>query len=281
MDVFKTIDSYRAWRRGLPAGESVGFVPTMGALHAGHIKLAETSRDENRRTVVSIFVNPLQFGPSEDFSRYPRPFEEDLRKCREAGVSAVFAPEAATFYSPDHSTYVNVDGLDLHLCGASRPGHFRGVCTVVLKLFNIIQPAKAYFGQKDIQQALILRKMTRDLSVDLDLVIVETVREPSGLALSSRNVYLSEDEKIRATSLSRGLFKAKEAFARGEKSADALRGIIRAEIEASAPTRVDYVEVVSQSGLAPLTRVEGPAVMAVAVFYGKTRLIDNLLLGEP
>jgi pantoate--beta-alanine ligase len=279
MEIFKDIGAYRRWRKSLPAGDTLGFVPTMGALHAGHIKLAETSRAADARTVVSIFVNPLQFGPSEDFSRYPRPFEEDLRLCREAGVAAVFSPEAKDFYAPDHSTYCDVEGLGNYLCGASRPGHFRGVCTVVLKLFNIAQPTRAYFGQKDIQQALILRKMVRDLSLDLDLKIVETVREPSGLALSSRNVYLTPDEKQRATALSRGLFKAKEAWSRGEKSGDALQAIVRAEIDASAPTRVDYVEVVSQSKLAPIDRVEEPAVIAVAVFYGKTRLIDNLLLG--
>jgi pantoate--beta-alanine ligase len=279
MEVLKDIESYRRWRKALPAADSVGFAPTMGALHAGHIKLAETSRAANAHTVVSIFVNPLQFGPSEDFSRYPRPFEEDLRRCREAGVSALFAPDVPSFYAPDHSTYCNVEGLDQFLCGASRPGHFRGVCTVVLKLFNIIAPTRAYFGQKDIQQALILRKMTRDLSLDLDLQIVETVREPSGLALSSRNVYLSADERARAASLSRGLFKAKAAWEKGEKSGDALRAMMRAEIEASTPTRVDYIEVVSQAKLAPIEAVAEPAVMAVAVFFGKTRLIDNVLLG--
>jgi pantoate--beta-alanine ligase len=278
MEVFRDIDGYRRWRKALPFGQSVGFVPTMGALHAGHIKLVETSRAADDNTVVSIFVNPLQFGPAEDFSRYPRPFEEDLRLCREAGVAAVFAPEARDFYAPDHATYCDVEGLDKYLCGAARPGHFRGVCTVVLKLFNIIQPARAYFGQKDIQQALILRKMTRDLSLDLDLRIVETVREPSGLALSSRNVYLSADEKQRAAALSRGLRMAKAAWEKGERSADTLRAILRAEIEGSTPTRVDYIEVVSQAALSPIARVEGPAVMAVAVFYGKTRLIDNLLL---
>jgi pantoate--beta-alanine ligase len=278
MEILKTIDAYRAWRRGLGADATVGFAPTMGALHAGHMKLVENARKRDGKVVVSIFVNPLQFGPTEDFSRYPRPFEADARLCREAGVDAIFAPEPEDFYAPDFSTYCEVAGLDRFLCGASRPGHFRGVCTVVLKLFNIIKPTRAYFGQKDIQQALILKKMVRDLSVDLEMRIVETVREESGLALSSRNVYLTPDEKVRATSLSRGLFKAREAWSKGEKSAETLKGAIRSEIEASAPTRIDYIEAVAQSSLAPIAALDVPSVLAVAVFYGKTRLIDNLLL---
>jgi len=278
MDVFKEIGAFNAWRKGRPPGESLGFVPTMGALHAGHIRLVEKSRTANPVTVVSIFVNPLQFGPKEDFSRYPRPLEEDLRLCREKGVAAVFSPDVDAFYAPDHSTYVNVENLDRHLCGASRPGHFRGVCTVVLKLFNIVRPARAYFGQKDIQQALILRKMARDLSLDLELEIVETVREPSGLALSSRNMYLTPDEKNRAVALYRGLRKAQAAWKSGEKSAEALRSMMRKEIDASAPTRIDYVEAASQSALAPLDTIAEPAVLAVAAYYGNTRLIDNLLI---
>jgi pantoate--beta-alanine ligase len=279
LEILKSIAAYRQWRNALPAGRDVGFVPTMGALHAGHLKLVETSRAANADTVVSIFVNPLQFGPSEDFARYPRPFEEDTRLCREAGAAAVFAPEAGDFYPPDFSTYCEVAGLDKYLCGATRPGHFRGVCTVVLKLFNIVRPRRAYFGQKDIQQALILKKMVRDLSLDLEMEIVETLREPSGLALSSRNVFLSPDEKGRAVALSRGLFRAREAWARGEKSAAALKGILTTEIEASSPTRIDYIEAVSQADLAPKDALAGPSVLAVAVFYGKTRLIDNVLLG--
>jgi len=251
----------------------------MGALHAGHLKLVESSVAANPVTVVSIFVNPLQFGPSEDFTRYPRPFEEDVRLCREAGASAVFAPEAPDFYAPGFSTYCEVQGLDTHLCGAARPGHFRGVCTVVLKLFNLARPHAAYFGQKDIQQALILRKMVRDLSLDLKLEIVETVRESGGLALSSRNVYLTPDERVRATALSRGLFLAREAWSRGGNSAEALKEIMRREIAASAPTRIDYVEAVSQERLEPVERLDEPALLAVAVYYGKTRLIDNVLLG--
>lgn len=278
MEILKTISDYRNWRKSLPPDQSIGFAPTMGALHAGHLKLVAESRKANPITVVSIFVNPLQFGPAEDFSRYPRPFEDDSRLCREAGVSAIFAPEASDFYAPDFSTYCEVASLDKYLCGAARPGHFRGVCTVVLKLFNIVRPHRAYFGQKDVQQALILKKMVRDLSLDLEMVIVETLREPSGLALSSRNVFLSAGEKDRATALSRGLFRAREAWSRGEKSAAVLKGMIADIIEASSPTRIDYIEAVSQADLAPRDTLAEPSVLAVAVFYGKTRLIDNVLL---
>ncbi len=278
MEILKTIEAYRAWRKALPPDQSVGFVPTMGALHSGHLTLVETSGKKNDLTVVSIFVNPLQFGPNEDYARYPRPFEEDCRLCREAGVAAVFAPEAPAFYPPDFSTYCEVQGLDAFLDGAARPGHFRGVCTVVLKLFNIVDPDRAYFGQKDIQQALILRKMTRELSLDLEMLIVETVREASGLALSSRNMYLTPDEKERATALSRGLIEAKGAWMRGERSAAALKRIMKEAIDASAPTRIDYLEAVAQADLAPVETLSGPSVLAVAVFYGKTRLIDNVLL---
>jgi pantoate--beta-alanine ligase len=279
MEILKSIDAYRRWRAALPPGQRPGFVPTMGALHAGHMRLVEASRSGQAHTVVSIFVNPLQFGPSEDFSRYPRPFEADAQLCREAGVSALFAPDAADFYPPDFSTYCEVAGLDKHLDGASRPGHFRGVCTVVLKLFNIVRPGRAYFGQKDLQQALILRRMVRDLSLELEMVIVPTVRAESGLALSSRNQYLTPEEKARATALSRGLFRAQAAWEAGERSAAALKGIIRAEIEASEPTRIDYVEAVSQALLAPIETLDAPAALAAAAFYGKTRLIDNILLG--
>lgn len=278
MEILTTIEAYRAWRKSLPPDQSVGFVPTMGALHAGHMKLVSESRGMDDRTVVSIFVNPLQFGPAEDFGRYPRPFGADSALCEAAGVAALFAPAPEEFYPAGFSTYCEVEGLDRFLCGASRPGHFRGVTTVVLKLFQIIRPDRAYFGQKDIQQALILRKMVRDLSLDLEMRIVETVREPSGLALSSRNAYLTTDEKARAVALSRGLFKAREAWARGERSTAILKGMMAAEIGASAPTRIDYIEAVSQADLAPTDTLSGPSVLAVAVFYGKTRLIDNVLL---
>jgi len=279
MEILASIEDFRRWRDALPAGHRPGFVPTMGALHAGHMKLVESSRAAQPETVVSIFVNPLQFGPNEDLARYPRPFEADARLCREAGVSALFAPTVAEFYPPDFSAYCEVPGLDRFLDGAARPGHFRGVCTVVLKLFHIVRPGRAYFGQKDLQQAMILKKMARDFSVDLEMVIVPTVRAASGLALSSRNAYLTEDEKERATALSRGLFRAQAAWEGGERSAANLKAILRADIEVSAPSRIDYLEAVSQARLEPIDRLDVPAALAVAAFYGKTRLIDNVLLG--
>jgi pantoate--beta-alanine ligase len=282
MILLRTLPELRAWRAAIAPELSVGFVPTMGALHAGHMKLVEECRRGCDVTVVSIFVNPLQFGPSEDLARYPRPFENDAALCAAAGADAIFAPEAAGFYGADHATYVDVAGLDRHLCGASRPGHFRGVCTVVLKLFNLVKPRRAYFGQKDIQQFLILAKMVEDLAVEVEMIGVETVRETAadsaGLALSSRNAYLTPEQRRAATSLYRGLTRARAALEAGERNAEALKALIRAEIEGSSPTRVDYVEIVSRSALAPLETVEVPAVMAVAVFYGTTRLIDNVLV---
>ncbi len=278
MEIFTTLTAYKTWRKNLSPVESVGFVPTMGALHSGHMKLVTESAKTNTHTVVSIFVNPLQFGPNEDFHRYPRPFEADRKLCEEAGVAAIFNPSVEEFYAADHSTMVDVQGLDQFLCGASRPGHFRGVCTVVLKLFNIIEPNQAYFGQKDIQQAFILKKMVNDLSLNLKMHIVATEREKSGLALSSRNMYLSEDEKTRATALSISLNEAKAVYSKGEKSADILKKIIRQRIEAAHPTRIDYIEAVGQRNLAPLSILDEPSILAVAVFFGNTRLIDNLIL---
>ena len=280
MLILRTTDELRSWRRTLFPSSSVGFVPTMGALHAGHMKLVEECRAACDVAVVSIFVNPLQFGPNEDLSRYPRPFDRDAALCEAAGVDVVFAPEAGDFYAADHAAFVNVEGLDRHLCGAARPGHFRGVCTVVLKLFHVVKPHHAWFGKKDIQQALILTRMVSDLAVDVEMVLSETVREPSGLALSSRNAYLDEDERHRAAALYRGLSAARDAHAAGERDAAVLTGLVRAVLDASRPTRVDYVELVSRSRLEPVDRADGPCLIAVAVFYGTTRLIDNLFLGD-
>ncbi len=278
MRIVTSTEELRRWRAGIPTGQSVGFVPTMGALHAGHVKLIETCRRDNAVAVVSIFVNPLQFGAGEDLGRYPRPFERDRELCARAGVDVLFAPEAAAFYAPDHATFCEVEGLDRHLCGASRPGHFRGVCTVVLKLLHLVQPNMAYFGRKDIQQALILKKMTADLSVAVVMVLVETVREASGLALSSRNAYLGEDERKRAASIYQGLISARDAFHNGECDAARLIARVRQTIEASQPTRIDYIELVSPSNLEPLAQAENSDILAAAVYYGTTRLIDNLVL---
>lgn len=279
MQILKTREELRAWRLSLSPGQTLGFVPTMGALHEGHLCLMRESLAHNDITMASIFVNPLQFGPKEDFSRYPRPFDEDMRLLQEAGVHALFAPDTTAFYDRDHSTYCDVQGLDSHLCGASRPNHFRGVCTVVLKLFNLVQCQHAYFGQKDIQQALILKRMVRDLALPLAMHIVPTVREASGLAMSSRNRYLSEGERARATALFRGLQAAIQAHAAGEKDAARLKDIVRGEMLSAYPTRIDYIEAVDQATLTPQLQLDMPAVLAVAVFFGKTRLIDNVLLG--
>lgn len=284
MIILRTIPELRAWRSSLGPSLSLGFVPTMGALHAGHMKLVEECRRECDAVVVSIFVNPLQFGPNEDLARYPRPFEKDVALCEGAGVDAVFAPEPEAFYAKDHATYVDVEGLDRHLCGAARPGHFRGVCTVVLKLFNLVRPRRAYFGRKDIQQFLILRKMAADLALDIELIGVDTVRETArgaeGLALSSRNAYLNEQQRAAATALYRGLARARDAYRAGERNAGILKSLVRAEIEASPLARIDYVEIVAESDLQPVDAVDVPAVLAVAVFYGTTRLIDNVAIAQ-
>ncbi len=278
MQILKSLAEMKAWRQGLPAGKRVGFVPTMGALHAGHMHLMAESKSHTDVTVVSIFVNPLQFGPNEDFHRYPRPIEADIRLLTDAGVDALFHPSVEDFYNVDHSTSVDVGGLDASLCGASRPGHFRGVCTVVLKLFHLVAPHQAFFGQKDIQQALILRRMVRDLAVPVDLQIVPTVREETGIAMSSRNRYLSEGEKRRATAISRGLMRAFAEYTSGERNGNRLKDLVLRQVMDSYPTRIDYIEVVDQETLRPQIALTRPSVLAVAVYFGRTRLIDNFLL---
>ncbi len=265
----------RSWQRD---GLRIGMVPTMGYLHAGHISLVHVAKQHADHCVVSIFVNPTQFGPSEDLARYPRDFERDCRLCQEAGVAVVFAPPPEKMYAPDYSTWVVEETLSGPLCGEKRPGHFRGVTSVVTKLFNAALPDVAVFGQKDAQQALVLQRMTRDLNFPIEIIVAPIVREPDGLAMSSRNVYLSPDERQRALSISQGLTRAAAAFAAGEHDAAALCGGVRAGIEA-AGGRVDYVEIRSRDTLAPLAKVDAPAVLAVAAFFGKTRLIDNLFLG--
>ncbi len=259
-------------------GLRVGLVPTMGALHAGHLSLIEKARSECGFVAVSIFVNPTQFGPKEDLSGYPRPFERDVQLCTRAGVDLVFHPTAETIYGSDFKTYVEVHDLQNVLCGASRPGHFRGVATVVLKLFNIIQPDVAYFGQKDAQQALVLSRMVRDLNVPVQLSVCPIVREPDGLAMSSRNVYLSESERASAPVLFRALLAMRDQIASGERDADSLIAHAATMISASPHTRIDYIAIVDRETLAPLTKVEGDILIALAVFVGTTRLIDNVMV---
>ncbi|WP_018467470.1 pantoate--beta-alanine ligase [Calidithermus timidus] len=257
---------------------SIGLVPTMGYLHQGHLSLVEASRAQNRFTVMSIFVNPTQFSPSEDFARYPRDLERDRAMAEAAGVDLLFHPEAAEMYPAGYQTYVTVEGLSERLCGRFRPGHFRGVATVVSKLFHLVQPQRAYFGQKDAQQVAVLRKMVRDLNFDLEIVVCPTVREPDGLALSSRNVYLSPAERQAATVLSRALFWAQDRVREGEREAAVLLEGMRRMLEAEPLCRLEYLEIVDAENLEPLTHLGGDVLIALAAHFGKTRLIDNVLL---
>lgn len=262
------------------AGGVVGLVPTMGALHEGHVSLVREARRRARVVVVSIFVNPTQFGPNEDFTRYPRDLEGDTRKLAGAGADFVFAPDAATMYPPGDDTRVRPGAVAAPLEGEKRPGHFEGVATVVTKLFAIAGPCVAVFGRKDYQQLLVVRRVVRDLHLPVEIVAHPIVREPDGLAMSSRNAYLSEEERTRALSISRGLSAAARAHAAGERGRDALESLVRAPID-SAATSVDYVAARDADTLAALgDRVPDRAVLLVACRVGTTRLIDNLVLGE-
>ena len=261
------------------ARQRIGCVPTMGCLHEGHISLVRQARTLADQVVVTLFVNPTQFGPGEDFSRYPRTLERDLELCRTAGVQAVFLPQPADMYAPDHSIYVLEERLGTGLCGASRPGHFRGVCTVVAKLFNLALPHVAIFGQKDYQQAAIIRRMVRDLNFPVEIVVAPIVREPDGLAMSSRNRYLSAAERLQALGLSRALRVAQEACAAGDADAAAICQRLRDMLANQHGLRVDYVAAVDGATLAPADRLQPGVVIAIAAFAGKTRLIDNAVLG--
>jgi pantoate--beta-alanine ligase len=257
----------------------VVLVPTMGALHAGHGALIQRARKlagKRGNVIVTIFVNPTQFGPKEDLSRYPRPFAADVKLARACGADAIFHPTPGEMYPEGFSTFVDEHTVSLPLCGASRPGHFRGVCTVVLKLFTITQPDIAVFGRKDFQQCRVIARMVRDLDIPVRLDFAETVREPDGLALSSRNTYLSPAERAQAPVLRRALLAAHDAFAKGERSAVKLRRIVEKQIATAPLARVDYIGIVDDDTLAPIRTVKNPASIALAVFLGTTRLIDNL-----
>lgn len=273
METLQSIEAVRAWRG---SGE-LGFVPTMGALHEGHASLVRRSAAENARTLVSIFVNPTQFGPNEDLAKYPRTLEADLKLCERAGASAVFTPTKEMMYPTGFCSWVTVEGLGDRLCGASRPGHFKGVTTVVSKLFHIVEPTRAYFGQKDAQQALILRRMVRDLDMPLELIVCPIVREPDGLAMSSRNRYLSEDERRRAVGLSKALFEAQRLFKAGTRTAAVLRGQLIITLDEYVD-KLDYAELVDADSLQPVTEIAGPTLIAVAAWVGGTRLIDNVIV---
>lgn len=265
----------RRWQR---EGKRIGFVPTMGYLHEGHLSLVRESKARADVTVVSVFVNPTQFGPHEDFKKYPRDLEKDAVYLDRGGVDCLFHPDAAEVYPPGYRSYVEVQGLQDRLCGRSRPGHFRGVATVVLKLFEVVRPDLAFFGAKDAQQVLIIRRMAADLDLDVEVVTCPLVREPDGLALSSRNAYLSPEERKAALALSTGLRWAEKAVAAGERDAGRLVAGVRSVLEAEPLARIDYVEAVDPETLEPVAEIRGEVLMALAVFIGPTRLIDNVRL---
>lgn len=268
-------DQVKAWRK---EGLTVGLVPTMGYLHEGHKSLIDRAAEENDRVVVSVFVNPTQFGPGEDLESYPRDFERDSKICEDAGTDLIFHPNASEMYADDFCTYVDMDDLTKGLCGKTRPIHFRGVCTVVSKLFHIVSPDRAYFGQKDAQQLAVIRRMVRDLNFDLEIVGCPIIREKDGLAKSSRNTYLNEAERKSAVVLHRGLAAGEELLRKGETDASKIICAIRDTIENEPLAKIDYVELVEWDTLRPMERVQGKALAAVAVYIGKTRLIDNVIV---
>jgi pantoate--beta-alanine ligase len=257
----------------------VGLVPTMGYLHDGHLSLVRRAREECDHVIVSIFVNPTQFGPKEDLSRYPRDLDRDLSLLEPLGTDLVWMPGAEIMYPPGYQTWVDVESITRPLEGAMRPGHFRGVTTVVAKLFNAVQPHKAYFGQKDAQQAAVIRQMTRDLSYPIEIVVCPIVREPDGLAMSSRNIYLDPEQRKAATVLNRSLSAAKEAYEKGERDAEKIRGKMKEVLAGEPLAQVQYVSCADYDTLEELETVRGKALLSMAVFVGKTRLIDNFVLG--
>ncbi len=278
MNIVKTIEDVRtqvkAWKN---QGYSVALVPTMGYLHEGHESLIKRAAKENEKVVVSIFVNPIQFGPNEDLASYPRDLDRDANLCEASGAHLIFAPEVFEMYCADAVTNVSVGELTTGLCGAKRPGHFDGVCTVVSKLFNIIPAHKAYFGEKDAQQLAVIKRMVRDLNFDIEIIGCPIIREEDGLAKSSRNTYLSSEEREAALILSKSLTKAKESLCSGEKSPDFLKKVIKTELQSEPLAKIDYIEVVDALSLNSINLIEKPILVAIAVFIGKTRLIDNFI----
>ncbi|MCZ2109316.1 MAG: pantoate--beta-alanine ligase [Dehalococcoidia bacterium] len=278
MDVLTTPAAMRRWRASVTG--SVGFVPTMGYLHAGHLELVRRSCTENLHTVVSIFVNPTQFGPNEDFERYPRDEVSDLNQLRAAGVGAVYLPSAADMYPAGFQTTVNVRDVTTRLEGEARPGHFQGVATVVLKLLNAVQPGRAYFGRKDAQQLRVIQRMVRDLDLPVEIVPVPIVRETDGLAMSSRNVYLTPEQRRAAPVIKQALDEAASAFARGERDASRLRAIISDRLATEPLANIEYVSLADDETLDEIAqRVDRPALLSLVVRFGPTRLLDNIELG--
>lgn len=278
MEMVKTVNevrqSVKAWRQ---AGLTVGFVPTMGYLHEGHQSLIQRAARDNDRVVVSIFVNPMQFGPTEDLESYPRDLARDVALCEQTGANLIFNPEPAEMYAPDFSTFVDMTGLTEQLCGKSRPTHFRGVCTVVTKLLNIVQPDRAYFGQKDAQQLAVITRMVRDLNMTVEVIGCPIVREADGLAKSSRNSYLSPAERAAALVLSRAVRAGQQLIAAGEQDTKAVIGEMAAIITGEPLAKIDYLEAVDALTLEPVARIEQPVLVALAVYIGNTRLIDNFM----
>ncbi|MCI5944145.1 MAG: pantoate--beta-alanine ligase [Eubacterium sp.] len=268
-------EQVKAWKK---EGLSVGLVPTMGYLHEGHASLMKKAVEENDRVVASVFVNPTQFGPTEDLESYPRDFDKDCALCESIGVNLVFHPEPEEMYAPDFCTWVDMDVLSKTLCGKSRPIHFRGVCTVVSKLFNIVTPDRAYFGQKDAQQLAIIRRMVRDLNMDIEIVGCPIVREEDGLAKSSRNTYLNEEERAAALILSKAVFLGQKMVADGETDTAVIKKAMIEKVESEPLAKIDYVEIVDGLSMQPVDKIEGSILAAMAVYIGKTRLIDNFLI---
>jgi len=277
MEIVTTADELkervRSWKK---EGRRIGFVPTMGYLHEGHLSLVRESKKRSDVTVVSIFVNPKQFGPAEDYQIYPRDLERDRRLLEKEGVDLIFYPSVEQMYPEGYRTYVEVEGLQDKLCGRSRPGHFRGVCTVVLKLFNLVEPDEAYFGWKDAQQVIIIKKMVEDLNLPVKIVPLPLVRDHDGLALSSRNTYLNPQERQAALVLKKSLDMAEQLIKSGEREAGAIRQKMVELILSEPLARIDYVEIVDLKNLEPLEKIEGEVLVALAVYIGRTRLIDNL-----
>jgi pantoate--beta-alanine ligase len=274
--IVASIAEFRKLRKELES--PVGFVPTMGYLHEGHLSLVRQAKAENPSAVASIFVNPTQFGPKEDFARYPRDPERDLALLEKAGTDVVFMPTAEAMYPPGFNSWVEVGGLTEKLEGAARPGHFRGVATVVAKLFGIVQPDRAYFGQKDAQQLLVIRKMVKDLDMGIEIIAASTVREPDGLAMSSRNTYLNAEERKQAAVLYQSLKLAQQLYAGGEKDAGAIKKQMTALIQKQPLADIEYISIADSETLDELDKVKPPALVSMAVRFGKTRLIDNVVL---
>lgn len=282
MLIATTIDEVRRQiRKWRSEGETVGLCPTMGYLHEGHLSLVDASKKDNDRTVATIFVNPMQFGPTEDLAKYPRDLERDCTMLEEKETDMVFVPADDEMYEEDFCSFVDMTGVSEGLCGASRPVMFRGVCTVVTKLINITSPDRIYLGKKDAQQLAVLRRMVRDLNFDLEVVGCPTVREEDGLAKSSRNTYLSEEERIASRALSRALRKAQELIASGERGSEKIKNEIREVLVSEPLLKIDYVEAVDGLSMKPVDELKDEDLVAIAVWDGNTRLIDNFIVGDP